>query len=199
MRPKESVFPFNAMKNELRKKCSDLRAQISNKSFKDEMICKSVLKSEFYRESKEILCFYPIKSEINTCKIISAAFTDNKKLYLPVCLPEKGLMRFYLVNSFDDLKVGKFAIPEPDISSCNFADSFNDAICVVPALAYDYLGFRLGYGGGYYDRFLADFNFPKVGICYEEMLFERLPADNYDVNVDYIITEKRLIKASKEV
>ena len=68
----------------------------------------------------------------------------------------------------------------------------------MPAYTYDYQGFRLGYGGGYYDRFLADFGFTKIGLCYDELISNRLPKDSFDIKVDYIITDKRIIDTSEE-
>ena len=186
------------MKSELRKKYAAERNGINDKANKDEAISAAFLCSDFYINADEILCYYPIKSEISTLKIIKAARADGKTLLLPVCSAESGIMRFYQCSSVDDLKIGKYGIPEPDTDKCKTVDTFKNAVCIVPAYAFDKRGFRLGYGGGYYDRFLAKFNSLKIGLCYSEMLADNLPSDEYDIKVDYILTENGFIKAIEE-
>ena len=186
------------MKSDLRKKYSELRKQITNKTFKDTLICSSVINSKLFCDAEEILCYYPIKDEISTLEIIASAINSGKRLYLPVCTADKGVMRFYRITSPNELKTGKFGLTEPDTEICKEATEFSNALCIVPAYTYDYQGFRLGYGGGYYDRFLADFGFTKIGLCYDELISNRLPKDSFDIKVDYIITDKRIIDTSEE-
>lgn len=190
---------FNVMKNKLRREFAKRRNEISDKNNKDIQICRALLESNLYNNADELLCFYPINGEVNTFQIINTALNDGKKLCLPVCTAEKGIMDFYSVTSLEMLKTGKFSLPEPDVNVCERVDFFCNAVCIVPAYTYDYFGYRLGYGGGYYDRFLSDFKFPKIGVCYDELLYDALPKDEFDVKVDYVITDKRTFKASEEV
>lgn len=83
---------------------------------------------------------------------------------------------------------------EPDPGLCAKASYFSGAVCVVPGLSFDRRGFRLGYGKGYYDRFLEKFTIITVGLCYNELLSGALPADAYDVPVDYIALQDSFIK-----
>ncbi len=186
------------MKGKLRQQYAELRNGISDKLKKDSVIAASFLNSDFYKGADEILCYYPIKSEIGTLEIISKAIEDGKKLLLPVCHENKGVMQFYRIKDFTELKSGKYGIQEPDTEKCKALDCFTNAVCIVPAYAYDLRGFRLGYGGGYYDRFLADFKFTTIGLCYDELVADVLPKDKFDIKVDYIITDMRVIKTTEE-
>ena len=97
-----------------------------------------------------------------------------------------------MINSFDDLSPGAYGILEPSAGEPTM--SFEPAsLCIVPALSYDEKGNRLGFGKGYYDRFLSGFKGIKTGICYELSLCETLPADDHDIRVDNIVTEDRII------
>ena len=98
-------------------------------------------------------------------------------------------MEFYLADSVNDLKQGMYGILEPDTDKCSKITDFSGALCLVPALCYDKKGFRLGYGKGYYDRFLEKFTITTVGLCYNELIKDTLPVDKFDKSVDYIVTQ----------
>ena len=113
-----------------------------------------------------------------------------------MCLPrctkdsvDNDIMIFHEISCITDLKIGMYGIPEP----CEDLPVFipkGHCVCVIPALAFDKRGYRIGYGKGYYDRFLRDFCGTKVGLCYSEFLKDTIPTGKYDSNVDTIITEK---------
>lgn len=177
------------IKDELRKKYKELRKSILNKFEKDDEICKRFISSELFRNADEVLCFYPLKYEINTLPIIEAALKLNKKTALPLCTDKNGNMDFYFIKSISDLSMGSYSIMEPDPDKCRKATEFSNAVCLVPGLSFDKEGYRLGYGKGYYDRFLEKFTYISVGLCYNEMTADKLPHDFHDINVDYIYTE----------
>ena len=185
------------VKSELRKHFRELRKTISDKQDKDFLICKNVIQSNLFKNANQILCYYPLKDEINTLLIIETALKCGKKTALPYCIDDNGNMDFYYINSLDDLKCGSFDIMEPDIDKCEKVVDFNSSLCVVPAFSFDKQGFRLGYGKGYYDKFLKKFTFNSIGLCYNNFLGDRLPIDKHDVAVKYIATEDK-IKLCKE-
>ena len=101
-------------------------------------------------------------------------------------------MEFYFIKSSADLIKGKYGLLEPDTAKCKTATPTDKSLCVVPALSFDAKGFRLGRGGGYYDRFLKSFKGKSAGFCYNSFLRLTLPKEYYDMPVDIIVTENFL-------
>ena len=96
-------------------------------------------------------------------------------------------MKFIKINSLSDLQPGAYGILEP--KDGEEITDFTDSVCITPALSFDEKGYRLGYGGGYYDRFLADYTGVSVGICYEEFI-GGIVTEEYDLPVDIVVTEE---------
>ena len=102
-------------------------------------------------------------------------------------------MEFYYLRSFDeDLESGAFGVLEPKIGRCEKMTDFSNSICIVPGLAFDNEGYRLGYGKGYYDRFLCNYPGVKIGICYASCVKRELPHGFYDVPVGILVTDRYL-------
>ena len=109
-------------------------------------------------------------------------------------------LSFKTINSTSELYSGSYNILEPPKSNPDFKDLVKNrisdgkrpplAVCVIPCLSYDSEGYRMGYGKGYYDRFLPDFEGTKIGLCYSEFKSSRLPKGKYDIKLDVVITEK---------
>lgn len=181
------------MKNELRGKYRRLRKEIENKAEKDFEICRSFLNSDLYKNAQLILCYSSLDDEISTQAIIEKTLDDGKILALPACLDLSGNMDFYIINSADELKSGCFGIKEPDTDKCTVLSDYSSSVCIVPAFCYDRNGFRLGYGKGYYDKFLKKFTSVSAGLCYNSFIEDKLPADKFDIPVDFIITENNIL------
>ncbi len=161
------------------------------KRINDEKILNYLLNSDFYNNSETILIYVSIGTEVDTSGIISHALTNNKTVAVPYCSGKT--MLFYGINSTDDLAIGAYGIPtvNPDNSKLIIPDS--KTLCVVPGLAFDKNGARLGYGGGYYDRYLNDKNVLTVGLCYQKCIAEKIPTEKYDVKLSNIITENGIL------
>lgn len=142
---------------------------------------------------RTLLLFYPLAYEIDLLPIFRYAREHEISCAFPRCGAEKGEMEFYYVDDLDDLAVGKYGIREPKADAIPVTD-LTDALMFVPALAFDREGHRIGYGGGYYDRYLQIHDLRTVGVIYEEFLVDALPRDRFDVSVDVIVTEKRIIR-----
>lgn len=181
------------MKNDLRRQFKAKRANIAHKAEKDRLICAHFLSSALYKNTEQILCYSSMGSEPDTFDIIRCAMEDGKKLLLPRCEDKNGNMNFYLIKDASDLVTGTFGIKEPDIKKCEPVFEFTNALCVVPGLTFDKKGYRLGYGKGYYDRFLEKFTIKSAGLCYNELISESIPADEYDRPVNYIVTDLKII------
>lgn len=186
------------IKNELRKELKKKRKEIDKKNDKDAFIRENLICSDFYLETNTILLYAALDDEINVDECIEDALMLGKQVALPVCTNDKGEMKFYYINSMKDLNAGFFGVREPDISKCKEVTNYSNAICIVPAIAYDKHGYRLGYGKGYYDRFLKKNNLLSVGLCYNELIEDELPIGEYDIPVKYIITENGFIAAEQE-
>lgn len=181
------------LKNELRRDLKTQRRAIKNKTLLDKKICSNLISLSEYKNADLLLFYAALTDEINVDDCIKAALNDGKKVALPVCSDDKGNMSFYYISSVCDLKSGFFGVREPDPEKCTKVKDFSSSVCIVPAIAYDRNGYRLGYGKGYYDRFLSNFSFVSVGLCYNELVKECLPTGKYDIPVKYIITEDSII------
>lgn len=176
------------MKKELRKKFKRLRSELLLKEEKSLKICNNFLNSDTYKNAKIILCYAALKDEVNTDLIIKKSLEDGKVIALPRCIDKNGLMIYYIINSLDDLEMGSFGISEPNTDCAELKD-FADSVCIVPALSFDKYGYRLGYGKGFYDRFLENYIGCSVGLCYNELLSLNLPINEFDRSVNIVITD----------
>lgn len=178
------------IKNELRRIYSSKRAKIEDTYHKEasEKIINNFLESSYYKEADVVLLYLSINREVRTRALVDRILKDNKALALPVCF-DNSRMCFRYITDKSQLTKGKFSAPEPN-DTCPEYKGEGPCVCVIPALAFDKKGFRLGYGKGYYDRYLSKFNVKKVGFCFEELFVESLPHGRYDAASDAIITEK---------
>ena len=180
-------------KEALRKKYLSVRSEKQNKSLADKRISEFVLESEWYKSCDTVLCFVGTDSEVSTDAIIDFALKDGKKVAVPRCLDKYGNMSFHYIESLSQLEVGFFSIPEPPQTNPIYAQS-ERSLCLLPGICFDLTGGRLGYGKGYYDRFLDSFCGTTVGLCYEECLCRVLPQEDTDKKVKYIVTDERIYK-----
>jgi len=147
-----------------------------------------------FRFAEIILLYAPIKSEPNVLLCCEAALKAGKRLAFPRCYPDTCTMTYGMVSSPDDLVEGAYGILEPrEDAEIYLPDPSKHDICVVPAVCFDKKGYRIGYGKGYYDRFLSNFGGTSVGFCLNRFLCDSLPRGRYDRAVDLIITEKGVI------
>lgn len=160
-------------------------------------ILEVLLSSLEYQRANEIFTFVSFGNEVDTYPLIHSALLLNKKVYVPKII-QPGLMEFYQMLSLEELKLSKFGILEPtsDIQGLLRRNS-GDQLIIVPAVAFDEECNRLGYGGGFYDRYFAkniDCQVQRIALCYELQMVGKVPVDEHDQKVDKIITEKREIK-----
>ena len=171
-----------------RKECRKIRASVSEKLQTDKAISDGILSSNEYKECENILLFASIGSEFDTQQILLAAIKDKKHIFFPKCEAD-GIMHFYEVTSPADLSLGYMHIPEPQANTYSYVSESDSDLILVPALCADKSFHRLGYGGGFYDRFLKIFKGVAVCPVYSSLLFEEIPTDSFDMPVDIIYTE----------
>ena len=176
------------LKNHIRKKIIKLR-EVKNKK---NLQVKINLISKILKSKNKILGgYYPVNCEADTFQLMRVLKQKKFKLSLPV-VSSKFDMNFYLWNFNDPLNVNKYGIPEPQLKKKVIPD-----VLLVPMVAYDDKLNRLGYGGGYYDRFLKKHekkNIIKIGLAISCQEVKRLPTNSYDKKMDFILTEKKLYK-----
>lgn len=182
-------------KQELRKKLMQMRREYSfdKRGEFSRQIAENLLKSEIYSAAETLLCFVSTPIETDTKYIITRAFEDGKKVAVPRCRRGSFEMDFYYITSYNCLECGAYGISEPK-EDCIKCENYAGALCVTPGLAYDKRGNRMGFGRGYYDRFLKDFPGSSCGIIYDDFLLEEIPTEKTDIPVRYIITQSKIIQ-----
>lgn len=143
-----------------------------------------------YHDAKNILIYYPFRSEVDTTVIIIRAIKDGKRVILPR-VSGKTLELFYVKDIKKDLKPGTYGIMEPDKDLCVPARYTEPDLVVVPGVGFDRHKNRLGYGGGFYDRLLPKLskNIQKIALCFQVQIVDLLPSFAHDIRVDKVISE----------
>lgn len=214
-------------KAELRKSMKGIRDHYSREEVLayGEAIRRRLIETELWRKSRQIFTYLSFGSEVDTEGLVKEAFFPEKGKPKEVYVPrvEGKSMNFYLLTENGILQPSSFGVPEP-VGDClisyilkenipneggqdegkTLSDREETAACrlmIIPGLAFDISGNRIGYGAGYYDRYLRAFpedHFVKVGLAYEFQLMMNIPAEDQDVRMDYILTPERMIKCRVE-
>lgn len=171
------------MKKELRKIFLEKRRNIINRESKDKIIVSNI--NSIIEKYQRIMIYYPISSEPNILNIIKRE--DKKFFYLPFC--DKNNIEPRLLTDLNNL-----IKDEVNILSSNIKTSDNMEVVIAPAVACNDDFYRLGYGGGYYDRFLQNKDVIKITVLYDDLLTNIKYQETFDVKFDYIVTEKRILK-----
>ena len=144
-----------------------------------------------YINSQNIACYFPIGSEIDTHSIMLGILEQGKNMLLPKITENN--MEFFVVPNLEKLEKGRFDIMEPK-DSCKKAENVD---CIlVPTVGISKSGDRLGYGSGYYDKFLSSTDAIKISLTYSKQIVKFVPSESHDIKIDLIITEDEIIKAS---
>ena len=161
----------------------------------DELIFKQLIESDMYNKSKKIFTYVSFGSEIDTIKFIKYALNDNKEIYIPKTDKRKREMVAIRINSLDNMDVDNWGILEPKSMDKNKIGKDFDLI-LMPGLAFDRRGNRVGYGGGYYDKYLSQIKEEsnKIVVAYDFQIVNNIRHENHDIKVNYIITNKEFIK-----
>ncbi|MCF7862326.1 5-formyltetrahydrofolate cyclo-ligase [Candidatus Woesearchaeota archaeon] len=163
-------------------------------SFRDnsKLIITELVKLPEFKSARRVFCYVSIKHEVDTIYLIEQMLASGKEVYVPVCQNKDMVMCG--IKSLDDLNDKNcYNIPEPD----NFCEMKGVDIAIVPGIAFDIKGNRLGRGGGFYDR--LDVDCLRIALAFECQIVNEIPVDAWDKKVDIIITEERLIRPTKKV
>ena len=177
------------MRRIMLEKRNSLSHEIINK--KSAEIQKKFTNSYEFNHAKILGSYFPTGSEARTEKIISAALKSNRLVALP--RTEGEVIKFYQISLNSNLIVGRFGIKEPSISNPFASDDID--LLLVPGILFDINGYRIGYGYGYYDKFIAKKkkSTVSVGLAYECQMCVEIPRSNYDQKVNILVTEERML------
>ncbi len=173
-------------KAQLRKKILAQRKALSLTEWqiKNQKICDRILNFSLFQKATTILAYFSFRQEPD----ISYLFTQDKKWGFPICI--KSSLEWHYWQSGDPLKIGKYGIKQP-LNQSKITPQNVDLI-IIPTVACDSLGYRLGYGAGYYDRLLDSTewqNIPTLGIVFDFAYLTKLPADPWDIRLKYVCSE----------
>ncbi len=180
-----------SQKMELREHYKALRRSMdpAEKAAADRAVLENIQKLWQYAKSDTLLCYVSTEIEVDTRELIRQALTQGKRVAVPRCVPHTRDMEFYCISSLEELSPGCFGVLEPAPDPEKLWSPDKGGLCLVPALCYDWAGYRLGYGKGYYDRFLARFTGFVAGICYSSCVRRRLPHGRYDRPAEVLVTD----------
>lgn len=172
----------------------------------NELMKQRFLETPEYKQCEELFCFVSFGSEVDTHPILLQALQDKKKVYIPR-IEDDAFMEFYRIENLEGLQPSRFGVPEPSSDpALRFIPEEVSAILskrcmVLPGLAFDLEGNRIGYGAGYYDKFFGKYTgliFYKLAVCYDFQVIENIEAEEHDVKADAILTPTKRINCSKE-
>ena len=173
-------------KSALRKMIREQKRAMTSQQIdeKSRLLGQKFAASEAYRNAKTIYGYLPYNQEVRTVPMLQQAIRDGKQVAVPrVCGDE---MIFYYMTDFDRVEKSNFGIPEPLGDEPVAEDT--GALVLMPGLAFDKAGHRVGYGGGFYDKFLANEpSHPTVALCYDFQVLPHLNTEEFDVPVDLVL------------
>jgi 5-formyltetrahydrofolate cyclo-ligase len=153
---------------------------------------KRINKVYAFKDAQKIGLYYPIGSEILTQDIIQELISKGKEVFLPKVMGKN--MEFRKIEDFRSLEIGNFDIMEPK-DDCKVENNLD--IIVVPTVGISPTGVRLGYGHGFYDKFLEGKNITTISLILEKQIIKNIPKSEHDINMDWIITEDRMFQTQK--
>lgn len=179
-------------KRALRQKMLALRQEMpfAERQQADAAITARVLSSAAFAAAKQVFAYVSMPHEVDTSALLESCLRAGKTLGLPICDTLTHEMHFYRLDSLSELQTGAYRIPVPPDSADRRLLPDRDTLILVPMLAFDAEGYRLGAGGGYYDRYLAAHPVRTAGLCYAACRTAQLPRDLYDLPLECCITEQ---------
>ncbi len=185
------------LKKQTRKEMISLLESISPvvKKAKDKMIEVNLLDLKEYREARNVMLFASFRNEVDTFPIIKDALKNKQNVVLPRVNTKDKELELYLVRDIEELSPGYSNIPEPVPDDARMFPAKDIDLIIMPGLAFDSNGRRLGYGGGYYDRLLDRLGSKPdlVAVAYSEQIINKVPSTESDKKVNIIVTDIKTV------
>ncbi|MGL4772871.1 MAG: 5-formyltetrahydrofolate cyclo-ligase [Clostridium sp.] len=178
-------------KKNIRKNILSLRARIKNTEEKNDKIFNNLISIKEFKECKSIFIYLSYKDEIDTFKIIKWCIENNKKVFVPKISEKSGVMDAIEIKDLDNLNENKYGILEP-IAGDKVEDINDIDLVILPGAAFDLNGGRIGYGGGYYDRYLKNYKKYIISLTYEIQILNEIPMEEHDVLFNALVSEKNI-------
>ncbi len=178
-------------KEDFRKKYKDIRSSIDQNKRENENqeIFSRFIELDAYKKAHTVFIYVSFGDEADTHRIIKKALEDKKYVTVPVCNKESHTLSPVLIEDMFCLEEGAYGILEPKLESFyNVVEKSSIDLAVVPGLCFSEDGSRIGYGGGYYDRFLEDFKGISVGLAFLDCIADSVPTEENDRRVDMVIS-----------
>ena len=178
---------MKASKQELRSTVRNRKKELSPEDIacRSELLCRMVLDTDAYRTANTIYGYLPFNQEVDLTLLLKQAMADGKQVALPKCYGKE--MRFILIQDLSNVQKSTLGAPEPIEDAPIARDP--QALVILPGLIFDTQGHRIGYGGGYYDRFLAEEpTHPTIGLCFDFQLVPRLEAEEHDIPAQIVFS-----------
>jgi 5-formyltetrahydrofolate cyclo-ligase len=173
------------------------RDALDDRERRSATICALVMTTPSYAAARAIHCYLPMRSEVDTRPLIADALARGKRVAVPIVVPKAAELAHGWLESLaaDALTPGAFGTFNPrDLRPAALGDW---QLAIVPVLAFDRRGYRLGYGKGYYDRLLAAGPVTTIGVGFAAQEIDALPAEPHDIALDWIITEREVIRSRR--
>lgn len=175
----------------IRKKYIEIRKNIENKDVKSEIIFNKLISLDLYKEANVIALYNNLKSEVDTSKLIKYSLKIGKTVLLPRVVNNN--LKFYKVTFNDELIKSSFGVFEPSENENNYVSSKKINLMIVPGVCFDKSKNRMGFGKGYYDRYLENTNINTIGICFDEQIVSKLPVNKNDIRMKMIVSDSKVI------
>lgn len=153
-----------------------------------------LLSLDAFRIADRIGLYAATETEVQTQKLFQRSVSARKKNFFPVMDVPAKTLRFHRIEKWSDLSVGEAGVLQPSAQSASLKDVNDLHVIIVPGIAFDLQGNRLGRGGGYYDRILEQYRGKRIGLAFECQIIESMPVSGHDQRLDWIVTEERIIR-----
>ena len=185
------------MKQQIRQQYKQLRNQLSQEQVAQysRQIINHLFDLDCWKESTIVMLYVSFQNEVTTQAIYQRGWDMGKTMLLPICSPQDSLMEMSILSSFEQLQPNRYGILELPKTAQQMVPPQEIDLCLIPGIAFDHFGNRLGFGAGYYDRYLAKLRpqTPRIALAYECQWYPGiLPTNIYDLPMDAILTERAL-------
>jgi 5-formyltetrahydrofolate cyclo-ligase len=159
------------------------------RDIKSKLITEKLIQTKVWNKARIIATTMSMEHEVNTSFLIQAAWNEDKTIVVPKCIHKTKEMKFYKITSFSDLEKGYFDILEPKVEQCVEIVKDDIDLIIVPGVAYTKEGSRIGYGGGYFDRYLENYQKDILSLAFQCQMTTKLPFEQHDIHIPLIIND----------